>query len=84
MGFVFQVKECSLGIKSMYTVNVYTLIFTYILIHGAEVMGIFGGKLTPVTVMFKGDINQGNHNTKNSYTQKESYCSLHIETHPVP
>ena len=42
-----------------------------------------GGKLTPVAVMCKGDINQGNHNTKNSYTHKESYYSLHIETHPV-
>ena len=84
MGFVFPVKDCSLGIKSMYTVNVYTLIFIYIFIHGAEVMGILGGKLTPVTVMFKSDINQGNHNTKNSYTHKESYYSLHKETHPVP
>ena len=64
--------------------NVYTLIFIYVLIHGAKVMGILGGKLIPLTVMFKGDINQGNHNTKNSYTHKESYCSLHIETHPVP
>ena len=43
MGFVFQVKECSLGIKSMYTVNVYTLIFIYIFIQGAEVMGILSG-----------------------------------------
>ena len=53
MGFFFQVKGCSLGIKSMHTVNVYTLIFIYILIHGAKVMGIFGGKLTIVTVMFR-------------------------------
>ena len=46
--------------------------------------GHFGGKLTPVTVMFKGDISQGNHNTKNSYTHKESCYSLHKETHPIP
>ena len=46
----------------MHTVNVYTLfnfyiqlclIFIYILIHGAKMMGIFGGKLTIVTVMFR-------------------------------
>ena len=29
------------------------LIFIFILIHGAVVMGIFGGTLTPVTVMFR-------------------------------
>ena len=40
MGFVFQVKGCTLGVKSKHTVNVYTLILLYILIHGAMVMGI--------------------------------------------
>ena len=53
MGFVFQVKGCSLGIKSMYTVNVYTLIFIYLLFHGAIVMGILRGTLTPLIVMFR-------------------------------
>ena len=33
MGFVFQVKGCSLGIKSMHTENVYTLFNFYIHTH---------------------------------------------------
>ena len=45
MGFVSQVKGCPLGIKSVYTVNVYTLIFICIVIHGAKAMGILWGEV---------------------------------------
>ena len=60
------------------------LIFIYILIHGAVVMGIFGGTLTPVTVMCRVTKIKENTTQKihtHTHTHKESYYSLHIETH---
>ena len=53
MGFVFLGKGCSLGIKSMDTVNVYTVFSFYTHKHSWYiVMGNIWG-LTPLTVMFR-------------------------------
>ena len=55
MGFVFQVKGCTLGVKSKHTVNAYTLFNSSV--HPPSWCngdGNFqGGDLTPVTVIFR-------------------------------
>lgn len=53
MGFVFLGKGCSLGIKSMDTVNVYTLFYFYTHKHSWYIVmeNILG--LTPLTVTFR-------------------------------
>ena len=84
IGFGFKGKRCSLGIKSMVTVNVYTLIFIYILIHGSWCWEIWGGRIDTNNSDVSGDKYPGKHNTKNSHTQKDSHYSLYIQTNPVP
>ena len=83
IGFGFKGKRCSLGIKSMVTVNVYTLIFIYILIHGSWCWEIWGGELTPVTVMFGVPSIQEN-TTQKIHTHRKTHYSLYIQTNPVP
>ena len=85
MAFGFKGKRCSLVIKSMDTVNVYTLIFIYILIHGSWCWEIGGaGRVDTNISDVSGDKYPGKHNTKNSHTQKDSHYSLYIEINPVP
>ena len=48
------------------------------------VIGNFGGKLTPVTVMFRVTNIEENTKQKHPQTHEESHYSLHTETHPVP
>ena len=48
------------------------------------VIGNFGGKLTPVTVMFRVTNIEENTKQQHPQTHEESHYSLHTETHPVP
>ena len=71
MKFVFQVKGCSLRIKSMQTVNAYT----FILYAYSVVMGIYVGKLTPVRVMFR--VTNIKENTTQKYSHTQTNHTIH-------
>ena len=80
MGFGFKGKPCSLRIKSMDTVNVYTLIFIYILIHGSWCWEICGrGELTPVKVMFWVPISRKTKHKKFTHTERLTLFIIHRE-----
>ena len=79
MGFVFQVKGCTLGIKSKHTMNVH--IHPHSWCNGAENFG--GVQLTTVTVMFRVTKIGKNTTQKNAHIQEESHYSLHLGTYAV-
>ena len=65
-----------------YSESVYclSLSFIYILIHGAVVMGILWGKLTPVTGVFRVTKIRENTTQKIHRCTQESHYPLHIGT----
>ena len=74
MRFVFQVKGCSLGIKSMHTVNVYTSV---LYIHSFMVPGdgnFGGGELTVIFRVTK----IGKNTTQKMHTHKKNH-TIHYD-----
>ena len=73
MGFVFQVKGCTLGIKSKHTMNVY--IHPHSWCNGDGNFG--GGELTPVTVIFR-VTKIGKNTTQKKHTHKKNHTIHYI------